>query len=206
MSKIVIIDTGNGNLLSVLRAVERFENDVIIGKDEKEILTAEKLILPGVGAFKNSVNYLKEQKIFDIIKSISSDTPLLGICLGMQLLFENSNEFGICEGLNLIKGNIIPLKSKELKIPNIGWYNLKINENFKNNNFKFSNYDEFYFIHSYYALNVNTENLIAYYKFGGIKVPAIVQNKNVVGCQFHPEKSREPGLKIIESFIKGNFK
>ena len=74
MSKIVIIDTGNGNLLSVLRAVERFENDVIIGKDEKEILTAEKLILPGVGAFKNSVNYLKEQKIFDIIKSISSDT------------------------------------------------------------------------------------------------------------------------------------
>ena len=103
MSKIVIIDTGNGNLLSVLRAVERFESDVIISKEEKEILVAKKLILPGVGAFQNSVSYLKKQKIFDIIKSISSDKPLLGICLGMQLLFENSNEFGMCEGLNLIK-------------------------------------------------------------------------------------------------------
>ena len=188
MSKIVIIDTGNGNLLSVLRAVERFESDVIISKEEKEILVAKKLILPGVGAFQNSVSYLKKQKIFDIIKSISSDKPLLGICLGMQLLFENSNEFGMCEGLNLIKGNVVPLRSKELKIPNIGWYNLKINENFKTNDFKFLNNDEFYFIHSYYAFNVKTENLVAYYNFGEIKVPAIVRNKNIVGCQFHPEK------------------
>lgn len=205
MSKIVIIDTGNGNLLSVLRAVEKYENDVVISSDKKEISLSKKLIFPGVGAFKNTVDYLKKKKIFDIIKSNSADKPFLGICLGMQLLFENSNEFGMCEGLNLIKGNIVALESKKLKIPNIGWYNLEFNKDFKSGSFHFLNRDEFYFIHSYYAFNVKKENLVAYYNFGETKVPAIVQNENIIGCQFHPEKSRKPGLKIIDQFIKGKF-
>ena len=132
MSKIVIINTGNGNLLSVLRAVEKFESDVVISQSKDVIISSKKLILPGVGAFKNTVNYLKKKGIFDTIKNHSNDKPLLGICLGMQLLFENSNEFGMCEGLNLIEGNVVPLKSKVLKVPNIGWYNLKLNKKLSN--------------------------------------------------------------------------
>ncbi len=206
MSKIVIINTGNGNLLSVLRAVEKFESDVVISESKDIIKSSKKLILPGVGAFKNTVNYLKKKEIFDTIKSYSPDKPILGICLGMQLLFKNSNEFGMCEGLNLIEGNVVPLKSKILKVPNIGWYNLELNKNLKSTKFNFLTKYEYYFIHSYFASNVKEENLLAYYNFGEKKVPAIVKNNNIIGCQFHPEKSREPGLRIIENFIKGNFK
>ncbi len=205
MSKIVIINTGNGNLLSVLRAVEKFESDVVISQSKDVIISSKKLILPGVGAFKNTVNYLKKKGIFDTIKNYSNDKPLLGICLGMQLLFENSNEFGMCEGLNLIEGNVVPLKSKVLKVPNIGWYNLKLNKKLSNSKFNFLTKNEYYFIHSYFASNVKEENLLAYYNFGEKKVPAIVKNNNIVGCQFHPEKSREPGLDIIEKFVKNGF-
>ncbi len=205
MSKIVIINTGNGNLLSVLRAVEKFESDVVISQSKDVIISSKKLILPGVGAFKNTVNYLKKKGIFDTIKNYSNDKPLLGICLGMQLLFENSNEFGMCEGLNLIEGNVVPLKSKVLKVPNIGWYNLKLNKKLSNTKFNFLTKNEYYFIHSYFASNVKEENLLAYYNFGEKKVPAIVKNNNIVGCQFHPEKSREPGLDIIEKFVKNGF-
>ena len=205
MSKIVIINTGNGNLLSVLRAVEKFESDVVISQSKDVIISSKKLILPGVGAFKNTVNYLKKKGIFDTIKNHSNDKPLLGICLGMQLLFENSNEFGMCEGLNLIEGNVVPLKSKVLKVPNIGWYNLKLNKKLSNSKFNFLTKNEYYFIHSYFASNVKEENLLAYYNFGEKKVPAIVKNNNIVGCQFHPEKSREPGLDIIEKFVKNGF-
>ncbi len=123
----------------------------------------------------------------------------------MQLLFENSNEFGMCEGLNLIEGNVVPLKSKVLKVPNIGWYNLKLNKKLSNTKFNFLTKNEYYFIHSYFASNVKEENLLAYYNFGEKKVPAIVKNNNIVGCQFHPEKSREPGLDIIEKFVKNGF-
>ena len=205
MSKIVIINTGNGNLLSVLRAVEKFESDVVISQSKDVIISSKKLILPGVGAFKNTVNYLKKKGIFDTIKNHSNDKPLLGICLGMQLLFENSNEFGMCEGLNLIEGNVVPLKSKVLKVPNIGWYNLKLNKKLSNTKFNFLTKNEYYFIHSYFASKVKEENLLAYYNFGEKKVPAIVKNNNIVGCQFHPEKSREPGLDIIEKFVKNGF-
>ena len=109
----------------------------------------------------------------------------------MQLLFENSNEFGLCEGLNLIKGNIRPLPDQKInginyKIPNIGWY--KLENNSKNLKYLNEKKDDFYFIHSFYAKDVKNENLLAFYKFGNIKVPAIVKQKNIIGCQFHPEK------------------
>ncbi len=205
MSKTVIINTGNGNFLSVKRAVEKYNKNVKISHDPNEILSASKIILPGVGAFKDSVSFLKKKKIFEIIKEISNQKPILGICLGMQLLFENSNEFGLCEGLNLIKGNIRPLPDQKInginyKIPNIGWY--KLENNSKNLKYLNEKKDDFYFIHSFYAKDVKNENLLAFYKFGNIKVPAIVKQKNIIGCQFHPEKSRAPGLNIIKHFLE----
>ena len=202
MKKIIIVDTGNANFLSIKRAVEKYEKNVLISNDKDEIKTASKIILPGVGSFKDGVNYLKKKNIFKFLKEISKEKPIMGICLGMQLLFENSNEHEFCEGLNIIKGKIRPLpfqKIKKYKIPNIGWYNLKISKQFAH---KVSpNSDEFYFIHSFYATEIQPENLVAYYDFGEISVPAIVKKDNITGCQFHPEKSRLPGLNLINKFL-----
>ena len=208
MKKVIIVDTGRANFLSIERAVEKYEKNVSISNEEKEIKLASKIILPGIGAFNDSVNYLKKKEIFKVLKEISKDKPIMGICLGMQLLFENSNEHGLCEGLNVIKGIIRPLpiqKIKNCKIPNIGWYNLNLNKDF---NYKFPldlSLDEFYFIHSFYATEIHTENLVAYYNFGNIKVPAIVKSGNIIGCQFHPEKSRLPGLNLIKYFLKNKI-
>ena len=207
MSKIIIVDTGNGNFLSVKRAVEKYNKYVEISKDERSVKLAKKIILPGVGAFQNSVKFLKKNKIFNLLKDISQDKPILGICLGMQLLFKNSNEFGLCDGLDLIEGEVRSLRkvnqNKNLKIPNIGWYKLKYNLEHYEVLSKKS--DEFYFIHSFYANKVKNENLIAYYEFGEVNVPAIVKKENIIGCQFHPEKSREQGLDIINKYINGKI-
>ena len=167
MKKIIIVDTGNANFLSIKRAVEKYEKNVLISNDKDEIKTASKIILPGVGSFKDGVNYLKKKNIFKFLKEICKEKPIMGICLGMQLLFEDSSEHGLCEGLKLIKGKIRPLpvqKVKKYKIPNIGWYNLIQNTNY--NNKLFLNLDEFYFIHSFYVTEIHDKNLIAYYNFG----------------------------------------
>ena len=202
MKKIIIVDTGNANFLSIKRAVEKYEKNVLISNDKDEIKTASKIILPGVGSFKDGVNYLKKKNIFKFLKEICKEKPIMGICLGMQLLFEDSSEHGLCEGLKLIKGKIKPLpvqKVKKYKIPNIGWYNLIQNTNY--NNKLFLNLDEFYFIHSFYVTEIHDKNLIAYYNFGEEKIPAIVKKENIIGFQFHPEKSRSPGLNLINKFL-----
>ncbi len=202
MKKIIIVDTGNANFLSIKRAVEKYEKNVLISNDKDEIKTASKIILPGVGSFKDGVNYLKKKNIFKFLKEICKEKPIMGICLGMQLLFEDSSEHGLCEGLKLIKGKIRPLpvqKVKKYKIPNIGWYNLIQNTNY--NNKLFLNLDEFYFIHSFYVTEIQDKNLIAYYNFGEEKIPAIVKKENIIGFQFHPEKSRSPGLNLINKFL-----
>ena len=115
MKKIIIVDTGNANFLSIKRAVEKYEKNVLISNDKDEIKTASKIILPGVGSFKDGVNYLKKKNIFKFLKEISKEKPIMGICLGMQLLFEDSSEHGLCEGLKLIKGKIRPLPIQKIK-------------------------------------------------------------------------------------------
>jgi len=210
--KLTIIDTSCGNILSIKRAAEKNDCEVLVTKDINKILSSDKLILPGVGAFKNAMDELKKIKFLDIIENIKDkEIPTLGICLGMQLLFDKSEEFGNFEGLGLIKGKIIKLSNlsgseKKLKIPSIGWNEVKINKDNINtfNKIFLNDYTDgskFYFIHSYYASVENKKNVIATYKFGDIEIPSIVSEKNIIGCQFHPEKSGENGLKLIKNFI-----
>ena len=213
MNKIVIINTGSSNLLSLKRAIELFDQNVVISDNADQILSASRVFFPGVGAFKRVMDNLIEKKIVDILLNIKKkEIPLLGICLGLQLMFDNSQEFGNNKGLGLINGdvNLLPnltIENKKIKVPNIEWVKLIINKKFKNkktsNFLKNLNTDErFYFIHSYYVNPSNEEEILAYYNFGGHHIPAIVSKNNMIGCQFHPEKSGKQGLNLISNFLK----
>jgi len=213
MNKIVIINTGSSNLLSLKRAIEIFDQNVVISENADQILSASRVFFPGVGAFKRVMDNLIEKKIVDILLNIKKkEIPLLGICLGLQLMFDNSQEFGNNKGLGLINGdvNLLPnltIENKKIKVPNIEWVKLIINKKFKNkktsNFLKNLNADErFYFIHSYYVNPTNEEEILAYYNFGGHHIPAIVSKNNMIGCQFHPEKSGKQGLNLISNFLK----
>jgi imidazole glycerol-phosphate synthase subunit HisH len=210
--KVTIIDVGSGNILSIKRAFEKWDSEVYIAKNKEEILSSSRLVLPGVGAFKSATDNLKIIKFFEVISSPKfKDIPVLGICLGMQLLFEESEEFGKFKGLNLIKGKVkklpkLSLDKQKLKIPSIGWHQLVLNdkkkEKYKENFFK--NLDEnnkFYFVHSYFAKPAEKDCILASYNFGGHLIPSIVAKNNIIGCQFHPEKSGPAGLNLIKNFL-----
>jgi glutamine amidotransferase len=194
-----IIDYGAGNLFSLQNALDFLGADSLITSDPAEIARADRVILPGVGAFRDAMMKLEEKKLVGIIKEQALSKPLLGICLGMQLLFDKSYEFGETEGLSLISGEVKPMNPPGLRIPHIGW-------NFLNKQFDcglspaFQTNDCVYFVHSYAAV-CNDGNISAYCDYGG-KVPAIVFNNNVTGCQFHPEKSGETGLRILKAFTQ----
>ena len=193
---IVIIDYGMGNLSSVKNALEQIGVQSIISNDPKVIEQAKGLILPGVGAFKEAMDNLNNLGLVDIIKEQTSKKPFLGICLGMQLLFEQGFEVEKTKGLGLLKGNVILMKDETIKIPHIGFNKLEINKEnslIKDNMFV-------YFVHSYYASDIDENNLIAYSTYGNLKIPAIVSYDNVIGCQFHPEKSGTDGLYILKKF------
>ncbi len=199
---IVVVDYGVGNLFSLVSSLKAVGADVVISGEESVIKKAEKIILPGVGAFGDAVNKLIETGLFDIIKErANSGIPLLGICLGMQLLFEKSYEFGEYAGLGLIKGEIAPIKDdikSNLKIPHIGWNSLKITK--KDGILKDINDGDYvYFVHSFYGKNCDSVSSVTEY---GITLTASVSNGNVYGCQFHPEKSGEVGLKILRAFCE----
>ena len=213
-NNIIIIDYGVGNLLSISQAVEKCGFKFSITSDEKTISQASHIILPGVGAFGYAMNELKKRNLDKIIiQSAKKGINILGICLGMQLLFNESSEFGSHKGLELVKGEVIPIPSIDslkniLKIPNIGWYELQETENleFNKKNLLFDiSYSKFvYFVHSFMCKPTNTKNILAYYDFSEIKIPAIVKKNNIYGCQFHPEKSGEVGLNIINNFCNFN--
>ena len=193
---IVIIDYGMGNLSSVKNALEQIGVQSIISNDPKVIEQAKGLILPGVGAFKEAMDNLNNLGLVDIIKEQASKKPFLGICLGMQLLFEQGFEVEKTKGLGLLKGNVILMEDETIKIPHIGFNKLEINKEnslIKDNMFV-------YFVHSYYESDIDENNLIAYSTYGNLKIPAIVSYDNVIGCQFHPEKSGTDGLYILKKF------
>lgn len=194
---IAIIDYGAGNLFSVKNALDflGFENRVTSSADE--LKAADRLILPGVGAFPDAMRMLGESGLIGVIKEEALIKPLLGICLGMQMLFEKGYEFSETDGLGLIKGSVKLMTPEKLPIPHIGWNSLEFNEPCKLLE-NVGNEEYVYFVHSF-AADCPSENVAAYCDYGA-KVPALVQNGNVYGAQFHPEKSGETGLNILRSF------
>lgn len=198
---ITIIDYGMGNLKSVYNALKKVNFDCQISSEVTDIEMADKLILPGVGAFKDAMDNLQNlDLILPIRKKVNDGCPLLGICLGMQMLFDEGYECELRKGLGFIEGKIKLMNSKEnLKIPHIGWNRLEFNrENKILNNI---NKESFvYYVHSFMARDMEDVNLVAYSEYGGVKIPGLVNKDNIYGAQFHPEKSGEIGLKILRNF------
>lgn len=198
---IIIVDYGMGNLKNVYNALKYLNIPSKISNEISEIRSADKLILPGVGAFNKAMYNLNNTGLSDVIKDkVNSGTPLLGICLGMQMIFKRGYENGICDGLGFIDGEVKLLAPTEkVKIPHIGWNRLEYSN--KNDLIKGLEENSFvYYVHSYVATNVKDKNLIGFSNYGGIKIPSIVCNDNVYGTQFHPEKSGETGLRILKNF------
>ena len=201
---VAIIDYGVGNLFSLKSSLCSIGADVIVTSEKDIIEKTEKIILPGVGAFEDAAKKLKESGLGDIvINEAKKGKPLLGICLGMQLLLEKSFEFGEHEGLGLIKGEIRPINEvipSDYKIPHIGWNSLKFTDK-KSELFKYINDGDFvYFVHSFYGVKCE-ENVIATAEYGA-ELTAAVQKENIYGCQFHPEKSGDVGLNILKAFCE----
>ncbi len=194
---IAIIDYGVGNLGSVLNAFKYLGYDCVVTSNKEEILNADKVVLPGVGAFKDAMDAFREKGFVDVIhKVIENNKPILGICVGMQMLFEYSYEYGKHEGLGIFKGNIIKFDDSNYKVPQIGWNQIKV----KNDNKLLKGLDGkyVYFVHSYHV--DNSEYNISETEYANCIYPSAVNYKNIYATQFHPEKSGEVGLQILKNF------
>jgi glutamine amidotransferase len=209
---VVVIDYGVGNLLSVQRGLEHCGANVTVTADPDQILAARRVVLPGVGAFGNALDALDQLKLFDVIREVANrDIWLLGICLGMQLLLDESQEFGKTSGLGLIPGRVIPVPSLSTsgeiqKVPHIGWnslYPAGASADWKGTLLEGINRgDATYFVHSFMAVPAVPENRIADCLYGGHRIASVIGRGRVIGCQFHPEKSGEVGLAILRKFIQ----
>jgi len=208
--EIVVIDYGVGNLLSVQRGLEYCGAKVVLTSDPEKILSAKRVVLPGVGAFANAMMALESLDLIPVIKALSErKTPLLGICLGMQLLLEESDEFGATKGLGLIPGRVVAVPKLTLsgelqKIPHIGWNALQesgSDSGWQNTLLQDTHSGAaVYFVHSFMANPTKESHRVADCYYGGHRVAAMIAKDRVVGCQFHPEKSGEVGLKILRNF------
>ena len=201
---IAIVDYGVGNLFSLQSSLTFIGVDATVTSDASVLRAADKIILPGVGAFGDAASRLRDSGLDVVVKEeAAKGKPVMGICLGMQLLLDTGFEYGVHEGLGLIKGEIRPISEaipKEFKVPHIGWNALYFGEN-KHPLFKYLNEgDCVYFVHSYYGVNCE-ESVIAKTEYGAM-LTAAVASGNVMGCQFHPEKSGEAGLNILRAFCE----
>tara|TARA_B100000795_G_C22794195_1_gene438502 strand:- start:48 stop:653 length:606 start_codon:yes stop_codon:yes gene_type:complete len=199
MKKIVILDYGTGNILSLTRSLNYIGIKPVITNSKDKILKASHLILPGVGSFGTGMKLLKQYDLPNTINEyVKSNKPILGICLGMQLLFERGDEFGSHKGLGLIKGEVKKISYKKINVPIIGWYkiNAKSVDILTNQNKKYM-----YFVHSYQAFPKNKKVIKATYKIDNKNIVAAVNENNIYGFQFHPEKSSYDGLKLLKNFI-----
>lgn len=202
---IAIIDYDAGNIKSVEKALLMLGEEACITRDKEVLLNADKVILPGVGAFGNAMEKIHEYGLYEVIwEIVRKGTPFLGICLGLQLLFEESEESPGVKGLGILPGKIlrIPDSNSSLKIPQIGWNSLS----FPNKGKLFEGLEEgcyVYFVHSYY-LKAEEEDIVTAATEYGTTIHASVEKDNVFACQFHPEKSSAVGLKILENFIRLN--
>lgn len=197
---IVIIDYGMGNLKSVYNALLKIDCQCMISSKVEDIEKADGLILPGVGAFPDCMDNLNKSNLIEVIKKeVNKGKPLLGICLGMQVLFEKGYEGEEREGLGLLQGEIRKMVDPNVKIPHIGWNNLEVNRNddllkgLKENTFV-------YYVHSYRVEGYRNEDLVGFSTYGDLKIPGLFRKDNIMGAQFHPEKSGEDGLNILRNF------
>ena len=199
---IAIIDYDAGNIASVQKAFQYLNQDVIVTRNQKEILAADKVVLPGVGAYADCMHKLKTYELIETIHEVvKNKTPFLGICLGLQLMFDYSEEGGHIEGLSLAKGSIVRIPDKEgLKIPHIGWNSLELqNEGRLFQGIKQNPY--VYFVHSYY-LKAADESIVKATCDYSTCIHASVEKENVFACQFHPEKSSDIGLALLKNFTQ----
>ena len=199
---IAIIDYDAGNIKSVEKALKLLGQDVVITRNPEEILSADKVILPGVGAFGDAMGKLHEYGLVEVIKEVvNRNIPFLGICLGLQLMFESSDETPGVEGLGLLKGKILRIpENGDLKIPHMGWNSL----HFQNEGRLFANLPQnsyVYFVHSYY-LQAEDESIVKATTDYSTCIHASVEKGNVFACQFHPEKSSDVGLTILQNFCE----
>ena len=196
-----IIDYGVGNLFSLCSSFKAIGQDAFVSGDPEELAKADRLVLPGVGAFEDAAKKLRESGMDSFVRQqAEAGKPLLGICLGMQLLFEKSYEYGEHEGLGLLKGQVVSMAGKicpDLKIPHMGWNALEVKQG---RLLEAVNGQYVYFVHSFYAENC-AESLSAVTEYY-IPITAAVEQGNIFGCQFHPEKSGRVGLSILESFCR----
>lgn len=211
MIEVTVIDYGVGNLLSVSRALEHCGANVTITSNAAAILTSARVVLPGVGAFADGMAALQAQGLDSVVRQVAATgTPLLGICLGMQMLLDESEEFGMTTGLGLIPGRVvkIPVITTDggvHKIPHIGWNELVLP--LQRDSWQGSLLADIepgeavYFVHSFMAEPTSTEHRLADCLYGGIPIAAALEHNNVLGCQFHPEKSGEVGLKVLKRFL-----
>ena len=210
-SRVTVIDYGASNLLNVVRALEHCGAKVIVADQPETLIDAGRLILPGVGAFADGMAGLKEKNLVEPLKLFcQKGNPFLGICLGMQMMLDSSNEFGHHEGLGLVAGQVIEIPAQGTngephKIPHIGWNELiypKKTENWESTLFsKLSPGDSMYFVHSFMATPSNEQHRLADCDYDGQSICAAIRSENMTGCQFHPEKSGESGLQIIREFL-----
>lgn len=209
--EVAVIDYGVGNLLSVSRALEHCGAKVTVTSDPKSILSAGRVVLPGVGAFADGMAALKANALDTVVRQVAAKgEPLLGICLGMQMLFDESEEFGATTGLGLIAGRVIPIPAttatgESQKIPHIGWNELILpNQKISWAGDLLSDItpgDSVYFVHSFMAVPTSCTHRLADCAYGGVPISAVAKRDNVMGCQFHPEKSGAVGLRILSNFL-----
>lgn len=197
-----IVDYGMGNLKSICNALESINEEYLISAYKYDLRKCSGLILPGVGSFKDGMFNLRKDGLYSVVKEVEgTGKPLLGICLGMQLLFEKGYEGEETKGIGLLKGKVIKMDEEEFRVPNIGWNSLNINKDDKLvKGLKEESY--MYYVHSYYADEYNEEDLVASSDYYGLNIPGIVRRGNIIGVQFHPEKSGEEGIKLLKNFCK----
>jgi glutamine amidotransferase len=210
MHDVVVIDYGVGNLLSVQRAFDHCDAKAVISSDPDVIRRAARVVLPGVGAFANAMASLSRGALDQVVREVaSSGVPLLGICLGMQMLMDESEEFGVTPGLGQISGRVIPVPTVAvdgaiMKIPSIGWYALQSAGDISWGGTALQDVrggEAVYFVHSFMASPIDPCHRIADYVYGGNRITAVIRRDNVIGCQFHPEKSGDVGLRILRRFL-----
>lgn len=204
MIKVGIIDYGQGNIFSISKAIQKLQTEFVISQDIEELSSCSHIVLPGVGAFPSAMRKLRELKLDTFLQDIAQEKPILGICLGAQLLFNSSTELGLNQGLGIINGDIVPFNSQNVsKLMNVGWRRTYIDSTRIDLAYYKDQIDseEFYYVHKFHIDNCDNSAIQYLSRNEDFEFVSAVEYKNVIACQFHPEKSREAGLNLIQKFI-----